>query len=142
MRYIGAFINPMADNTRMKEFATELRRQAEALEKSEAVNKTRFDRLEAMQKTSDTRFNQFVEAVEKFMQQSTPVTHGCTNSGSISTFVGHTNAVGHSSVSMSLTPFQVRHIKLEFPRFNIGKKVLDWIFKAEQFFGYYNTLDP
>jgi len=37
-------------------------------------------------------------------------------------------------------PFQVRNVKLDFPRFN-GSEVLQWIFKAEQFFDYYNTAD-
>jgi hypothetical protein len=37
-------------------------------------------------------------------------------------------------------PFQVRSLKIDFPRFD-GKNVLDWIFKAEQFFAYYNTPD-
>jgi len=37
-------------------------------------------------------------------------------------------------------PFQVRNVKLDFPRFN-GSNVLEWIFKAEQFFTYYNTPD-
>jgi hypothetical protein len=40
----------------------------------------------------------------------------------------------------SKPPFQVRAVKLDFPRFD-GKHVLDWIFKAEQFFDYYNTPD-
>jgi len=34
----------------------------------------------------------------------------------------------------------VRNIKLEFPRFN-GKNVLEWIFRAKQFFDYYGTPD-
>ena len=38
------------------------------------------------------------------------------------------------------TPFQTRNVKLDFPRFN-GTEVLEWIFKAEQFFEYYNTPD-
>ncbi|MCI39011.1 hypothetical protein A2U01_0060240 [Trifolium medium] len=36
--------------------------------------------------------------------------------------------------------FQVRSVKLDFPRFD-GKDVLNWIFKAEQFFDYHNTPD-
>ncbi|CAJ2641138.1 unnamed protein product [Trifolium pratense] len=37
-------------------------------------------------------------------------------------------------------PFQVRNVKLEFPRFD-GTKVHEWIFRAEQFFDYYDTPD-
>jgi len=49
-------------------------------------------------------------------------------------------AEGHDSGSGSTSPppFQVQNIKLDFPRFD-GSKVLQWIFKAEQFFNYYNT---
>ena len=32
----------------------------------------------------------------------------------------------------------MKDVGLEFPRFN-GQDVLDWIFKAEQFFDYHNT---
>lgn len=35
-------------------------------------------------------------------------------------------------------PFQVRNVKLDFPCFD-GTEVLQWIFKAEQFFNYYRT---
>ncbi|BAT94618.1 hypothetical protein VIGAN_08123700, partial [Vigna angularis var. angularis] len=37
-------------------------------------------------------------------------------------------------------PFQVHSVKLDFPRFD-GSDVLQWIFKVEQFFSYYNTPD-
>lgn len=33
---------------------------------------------------------------------------------------------------------QMRNVKLEFPNFN-GQNVLEWIFKAEQFFDYYKV---
>jgi len=36
--------------------------------------------------------------------------------------------------------FQIRNVKLEFPKFN-GSDVMAWIFKAEQFFYYYGTAD-
>ncbi|XP_020233863.1 uncharacterized protein LOC109813966 [Cajanus cajan] len=42
------------------------------------------------------------------------------------------------SNSQTNLPFQVRNIKLDFPKFD-GTNVLQWIFKAEQFFGYYST---
>lgn len=32
----------------------------------------------------------------------------------------------------------MRNVKLDFPRFD-GMNVMDWIFKAKQFFGYYAT---
>lgn len=145
----------MADNTRLKEITAELRRQADVIEQSDAANTTRFARLEEMQKASDDRFNEMSSNVAQMMQmmQQFTVTHGGKNSGfgtgtaavdMSSTIVspGGTKAsTSVGSTTSTQSPFQVRHIKLEFPRFN-GKNVLDWIFKAEQFFGYYNTPDP
>ncbi|GJW14512.1 ty3-gypsy retrotransposon protein [Tanacetum coccineum] len=37
-------------------------------------------------------------------------------------------------------PLQVRHVKLDFPRFD-GSDPLNWLFRAEQFFTYYETPD-
>lgn len=123
----------MADNTRMKEIVAGLRRQAKMLEKSDAVANKRFDRLEAMQKTSNTRVNQLVEAIEKLMQQlpHINVSQGSMSSSTMNaaTAVTQGSALSillgsSSSTSTTSPPFQVRHIKLEFPRFN-GKNVLD-----------------
>ncbi|MCH84803.1 hypothetical protein A2U01_0005640, partial [Trifolium medium] len=46
----------------------------------------------------------------------------------------------HGAMNSNRSPFQVRSVKLDFPRFD-GKNVLNWIFKAEQFFDYHNTPD-
>ncbi|GAU25498.1 hypothetical protein TSUD_218700 [Trifolium subterraneum] len=43
-------------------------------------------------------------------------------------------------VGLNKAPFQVRNVKLEFPRFD-GTNVHEWIFRAEQFFDYYDTPD-
>ena len=40
----------------------------------------------------------------------------------------------HGTELNSRPPFQVRNIKLEFPRFD-GTNVHEWIFRAEQFLG-------
>lgn len=37
-------------------------------------------------------------------------------------------------------PFQTRNMKLNFPRFD-GSDPLQWLFRAEQFFTYYDTPD-
>ncbi|GKF72487.1 hypothetical protein Tco_0208601, partial [Tanacetum coccineum] len=37
-------------------------------------------------------------------------------------------------------PFNVRQVKLDFPRFG-GSDPLNWLFRAEQFFSYYDTPD-
>lgn len=41
---------------------------------------------------------------------------------------------------MNSSDHQVHNIKLDFPRFD-GTDVLQWIFKAEKLFDYYNTPD-
>lgn len=51
----------------------------------------------------------------------------------------------HPSGKSSVVPpspqsFQIRNIKLDFPRFD-GTEVMNWIFRAEQFFDYYATPD-
>jgi len=53
---------------------------------------------------------------------------------SIQALVTGSRAVSHSP------SFQVRNVKLDFPKFD-GSEVLQWIFRAEQFFYYYNTPD-
>ncbi|KAI5441762.1 hypothetical protein KIW84_010995 [Lathyrus oleraceus] len=45
-----------------------------------------------------------------------------------------------STQTTIVKPFQVRNIKLDFPRFD-GSEVMNWIFRAEQFFDYYATPD-
>lgn len=47
---------------------------------------------------------------------------------------------GGSNSHTTPPPFQVRNVKLDFPRFD-GNDVLHWIFKAEQFFEFYSTPD-
>ena len=51
--------------------------------------------------------------------------------------VSKQQAFGGSN-STSSSSFQVRNIKIDFPKFD-GTNILQWIFKAEQFFEYYNT---
>lgn len=47
---------------------------------------------------------------------------------------------GKNSQTTTVQPFQVRNIKLDFPRFD-GSEVMNWIFRAKQFFDYYATPD-
>ncbi|MCH87619.1 hypothetical protein A2U01_0008493, partial [Trifolium medium] len=50
------------------------------------------------------------------------------------------NAVTHGA-QRAPPPLPSRNIKLEFPRFD-GSHALEWLFRANQFFDYYNTADP
>jgi len=123
----------MAENTRMKELIADVKRNAdtiqkmyndfhEQIDKMEVANASRFARMEAMQTETNNKFAQIHNALDLLLNQSPKKSsHGDNNS--------------------SKQSFRVRNIKLEFPHFN-GKNVLEWIFRAEQFFDYYGTLDP
>lgn len=122
----------MAENTRLKELSSDVKRNAEAIEKLSndiheqmsrlgIANSSRFEQLEAMQMNTESKFSQTTSALDMLLNQSPQrKTHGAGNSNKQS--------------------FQVRNIKLEFPRFD-GNNVLEWIFRAEQFFDYYDTPD-
>ncbi|PNX99071.1 retrotransposon-related protein, partial [Trifolium pratense] len=60
--------------------------------------------------------------------------HG--NSTPIASFIYH-----HPWSPRQTTPFHTRSVQLEFSRFD-GSHALEWIFRANQFFEYYDTLDP
>ena len=116
-------------NTRMKELSADVKHNAETIQNVQAqmsrlefTNKSLLDRLEGMQQSNDSKFNFISSALDSLIQNKTiPVSP-------------------HGAASSQKSPFQVRNIKLEFPRFD-GKNVLEWIFCAEQFFDYYGTVD-
>lgn len=93
----------MAENTRLKDLASDVKRLLEMMEARDKEYSTRFETIES--------------AVEE-MRKHAPMVES----------------------SSSTPPFQVRNVKLDFPRFD-GSEVLQWIFKAEQFFDYYQTPD-
>ncbi|KAK2367199.1 hypothetical protein QL285_080510 [Trifolium repens] len=123
----------MADNVATKEMQAEIKRNAEELklfqeevfehmERLEAGNSARFDRMEALHMSADEKFTHIHSALDILIAQ-TPSKHN------------------HGGGLSSKPSFQVRNVKLEFPRFD-GTEVHDWIFRAEQFFDYYGTPDP
>lgn len=103
----------MAENTHLKDVQTDLKKLLELVE---------LRHHEYMQhRASDLEHLDRMELTIGNIQQSNP------NSG-----LNSTNFTG-------LSPFQVRNIKLDFPRFD-GSDVLQWIFKVGNFFDYYKTL--
>jgi len=62
-----------------------------------------------------------------------------TSLAALKSDVASSQSPGQKNSNASAFPFQVRNVKLYFPRFN-GSNALEWIFKAEQFFTYYNIL--
>lgn len=97
----------MAENTRLKELSSDIKRLLDTMETRDKEYALRFETLES--------------AVDGILEK---------NLGSESSF----------AATSANQPFQVRSVKLDFSRFD-GSDVLQWIFKAEQFFNYYNTPD-
>jgi hypothetical protein len=106
-------------------------------------------------KTIETQLSQLTEMVNNQMRQqletltNTVAAHSSSIATTAST-LAHMEAVLHSMAQNTVThgnhnhrdqSFHVRNVRLEFPRFD-GTDALAWIFKADQFFDYYNTPDP
>ncbi|WVY96041.1 hypothetical protein V8G54_028192 [Vigna mungo] len=115
----------MAENTRLKELATEIARLkdlpaevcriAEAMERRERELQKWMEHLTLREQDAENRFQTLESTLGSLLQTKTPP-------------------------STKPPPFQVRNVKLDFPRFD-GTGVLQWIFKAEQFFNYYRIPD-
>jgi hypothetical protein len=135
---IWCFHHTMAENTCLKEISAEVKKNIESLERSNAdlqaqierlddANQARFERMETIQMNNESQFIQINSALDQLLQrlQTILISH---HGGTSSTKEHNRNMI------------QVRTGKLDFPRFD-GKKVMDWIFKTEQFFEYYETPD-
>ncbi|CAJ2644751.1 unnamed protein product [Trifolium pratense] len=81
-----------------------------------------FERLERSEAANDDKFNRIFAALDILIDQTPSKQH-------------------HGAGLNNRLPFQVRNVKLEFPRFD-GTNVHEWIFRAEQLFDYYETPDP
>jgi len=81
------------------------------------------EKMHHMQLAKESKFNRITEALTTLLQRQTPPPDS--------------SHVGSNSPKPS---FQVRSVKLDFPRFD-GKNVRDWVFRVEQFFDYYETPD-
>ncbi|WVZ25959.1 hypothetical protein V8G54_004503 [Vigna mungo] len=102
----------------MERYYSDLQNQ---MAKLESMNAARFEHLETVVQANDSKFDQIFGALETLLQ--------C-----------HVSSFGsvHGALNSSRPPFQIQNVKLDFPRCD-GHNVLDWIFKAEQFFEYYAT---
>ncbi|XP_019417272.1 PREDICTED: uncharacterized protein LOC109328313 [Lupinus angustifolius] len=119
----------MAENTRMKDLAAEVKRISDALDLQTAQsdqrdnqNMARFNRLDHSMSSITTGMDNLIQNMDA-LRNSALVTNST---------VQYTNGNRNS--------FQTRNVKLDFPRFD-GINTLNWIFKANQFFEYYNTPD-
>jgi len=100
----------MVENTRLKDLAVEMKKLAEMMEASKSM-------LEFTQLENKIRFEKIESAMDIVFKRDSSMSSGAVKLNE---------------------PFQVRNVKLDFPRFD-GSEVLQWIFKAKQFFDYYLT---
>ncbi|KAE9612033.1 hypothetical protein Lal_00048864 [Lupinus albus] len=106
----------MAENTRMKGL-------------KDAINNLNAT-MQKMMEDSEARHNDYVQARQADMARLDQM------EVQLNTLNNSVNSEGSSSHQQQ-QPLQV---KLDFPKFD-GSEVLNWIFKAEQFFNYYSTPD-
>jgi len=79
-------------------------------------------RFDSLKTDNKERIIRVEKTVESLLQRAVEVQHDEEN----------------SRKNPPRNPFHTRSVKLEFPRFD-GTHAIEWIFKAEQFFEYYNT---
>jgi hypothetical protein len=112
----------------MKEIYSELKKNADTIdmvsssltkqiERLELGGNAQMMRMKEIQRSNETQFSQLNATLAQLLQRLPP---------SSSSFHGGVN----SGKDQPRSSFQVRSVKLDFPRFD-GKNVMDWIFKAE-----------
>lgn len=107
----------MAENTRLKELAADLKRVSDTL----AVH----DQQGAETKQQLQRVESTLAAIQLALD-------------TITRSVDHLASAPPTGVSNSPPP--MRSVRLDFPKFD-GSDPLNWLFRAEQFFAYYATQD-
>lgn len=117
----------MTDPVTSKDFAA----FREACEQRDIAADKRMTRFEA---SLDTIFKALDTVTKRLDRLASPVTVAAANSPESSSIVSH------SPPHTSYQPFHTRSVKLDFPRFD-GTEPLHWLFRAEQFFAYYDTPD-
>lgn len=111
----------MAENTRMKGLEAAI----------SGINTT----MQKMMEDADARHNDYMQHRHNDMARLERVEAQLGSLQLSSALNGSGNSEGTPR-----QPFQIRNVKLDFPRFD-GTEVLNWIFKVEQFFDYYSTPD-
>ncbi|GKE80169.1 hypothetical protein Tco_1550169, partial [Tanacetum coccineum] len=111
----------MAEHTRLKELATTVERLVESNTQRDTRELTHSNRLQQVETS--------LKSIQRTLDTLTRGIDRLTTSQSQPQF----NINNQNSL-------QVRHVKLDFPRFD-GSGPLNWLFRAEQFFTYYDTPD-
>jgi hypothetical protein len=117
----------MSDNARLKELQEEIANNVQLqlqkfMDVIDARDRDHAQRMDLIEMGNEGRIARIETAVESLLQRAAEDQHGETDS------------------RKQQHPFHTRSVKLEFPRFD-GTHAIEWIFKAEQFFEYYNTPD-
>jgi len=119
----------MAENTRLKDLQSEMRKAFDAIEahnQSNVAMGSRLTKVESHLSALQLSLDSIAHSLEK-LTSGPPV--GALDSSS-----------RVASPSAVVPPLHMLHVKLDFPRFD-GSNPLDWIFRAEQYFAYYHTPD-
>lgn len=136
----------MAEHTRLKDLAAEMKTlQAVSEERESAIQNTisqlqltcthiesehsrRMDRLEGVVRESHRSMDLMHHKLEVILKSPALVAQTTPSSS----FGGYS----HNSHHQSTSP----RVKIDFPKFD-GTDPLNWIFKAEQYFSFYETAD-
>lgn len=115
----------MADNTHMKELQSEVKRLTEFAGDSTS----RFLHIDARLDKQGDLFSALMQSVDNLVKRmdKQPLLNEFGSGGD-----SYTDSHSHHTYSKS--------VKLDFPRFD-GTDALNWIFKAEQYFKYYDIKD-
>jgi len=122
----------MAENTRLKDLQNQVTTQGEELRGLmtliELWDQAQHDRDIAQQQVATRLQNTTQERLEQMQKAINLLVHNHSQP------LGVTNSPRDSSLPM-------KNISLGFPHFDGTTPILEWIFKAEKFFSYHNTLD-
>ncbi|GJS59034.1 putative ankyrin repeat-containing domain, PGG domain protein [Tanacetum coccineum] len=111
----------MAEHTRLKELATTVERLVESnnqCDTRELTHNNRLQQVETSHKSIQRTLDTLTRGIDRLTTNQSQPQFNRNNQNSL----------------------QVRHVKLDFPRFD-GSDPLNWLFRAEQFFTYYDTLN-
>ncbi|GJV25064.1 ty3-gypsy retrotransposon protein [Tanacetum coccineum] len=114
----------IGENTRLKDLATTVERLSENNTQRDVREADHVNRLQNVE-TSLEAIHRSIEALTRSIERLS-MPHSVTG-------IGGPETRHHQ-------PFNVRQVKLDFPRFG-GSDPLNWLFRAEQFFSYYDTPD-
>lgn len=117
----------MSDLARLKEIQEDMKNEVQLqlkkfMDTMHIRDREHAQRVDSLEMSNKERITRIETVVESLLQRAAESQRDEENS--------HKNQ----------TPFHTRSVKLEFPKFN-GTHTIEWIFKAEQFFDYYNTPD-